>query len=594
MRFVLAIVTFVLSFVLIGLGIAQRTVLAGPAEFTASISDSSGTAVTLVPGSTLAARPGSQSVKVDGPGTVFVAYGRTADVKAWIGDTAHTIIRYDKRTKELTGKTVEGKTKTAPNPANSDLWLQQYSKANTVSFAANVPAGVSLIIASDGTQPAPGRISIAWPRDNRMPWAGALITGGALLLVLGLFLYIWALVHLRRTRGPRRKPPKMPKVPRQRSYKARAAVAPPKGRRRIAPRRMLAIVPVVLLGALGLTGCSVSASSTVSNLILGPSPSKFASPAPSILGRQESGASGDVQPPAVTVAQARMIVARVADVAAKADAAKDPVLLATRFEGPALQLRSTNYAIRKLDAGYPALPAIPSSRAELILPQQTSTWPRTVLTVVQSTQDPKLPPIALMLVQHSPRDNYKVQYAITLEAKAVLPDVASAEVGAARLPPDTKLLNHSPANLAMDYGDTLLLGNASKFIGSFVTSGDTLRAQVGAEAKAAKRAALPSTASIDFSNAPGTGDSIAMATSRSGAIVAVSLNEIETVKPVAAGATVSTEGAVKTLSGLTSTNKGITATYGDQLLFYVPPSTSTDKITLLGYSQGLISATELP
>ncbi|MHB1234975.1 MAG: hypothetical protein ACYCZK_04795, partial [Microbacteriaceae bacterium] len=522
---------------------------------------------------------------------VFVAYGRTADVQAWIGDAGYTTIGYDKNKKALTSKTVPGKTQTVPNPANSDLWLQQYSQPNSVSFVANVPQDVSLIIASDGTKPAPDRISIGWPRDNRMPWAGPLITIGAVLLVLGLFLYLWALIHLRRTRGPRRKPPKMPKIPRQRAYKTRRAVVPSRGRR-VASRRM-AVLPVVLIGALGLSGCSVSAGSTVSNLLLGPSPSHPASsavPSPSLA----TPASGDLQPPGVTAAQARMIISRVADVAAKADAGKDATLLATRFEGPALQLRTANYAIRKLDASYPGLQAIPGSKAELILPQQTSTWPRTLVAVMQSTQDAKLPPLALMLVQHSPRDNYKVQYAITLEAKALLPDVAAAAVGAARLPPDTKLLNHSPANLAMDYGNTLLLGNASKFIGDFVTSGDTLRAQVGSAAKAAKRAALPPTASIDFSNAPGSGDSIAMATSKSGAIVAVSLNEIETVKPVAAGASVNPEGAVKILSGLTSTVKGVVATYGDQLLFYVPPSTSTEKITLLGYSQGLISATELP
>ena len=80
-------------------------------------------------------------------------------------------------------------------------------------------------------------------------------------------------------------------------------------------------------------------------------------------------------------------------------------------------------------------------------------------------------------------------------------------------------------------------------------------------------------------------------------IVAVSLEETETVKPVDAAATVSPgEGAVasKALSGLTATAKGFKNTYADQLLFHVPAAGSSDKIVLLGFAQGLISSTELP
>ena len=55
-----------------------------------------------------------------------------------------------------------------------------------------------------------------------------------------------------------------------------------------------------------------------------------------------------------------------------------------------------------------------------------------------------------------------------------------------------------------------------------------------------------------------------------------------------------TEGQVKTLSGVTGSTKGTVAVYGDQLLFYVPSSTSTQKISLLGFATGLTSAKELP
>jgi hypothetical protein len=70
----------------------------------------------------------------------------------------------------------------------------------------------------------------------------------------------------------------------------------------------------------------------------------------------------------------------------------------------------------------------------------------------------------------------------------------------------------------------------------------------------------------------------------------VSLNEVETVKPTQAGASVSPEGQAKILSGITSSTTGVESVYGIELAFYVPPLGSTEKIRLLGYTQGLISA----
>ena len=69
--------------------------------------------------------------------------------------------------------------------------------------------------------------------------------------------------------------------------------------------------------------------------------------------------------------------------------------------------------------------------------------------------------------------------------------------------------------------------------------------------------------------------------------------ETETVKPIQTGAAVNAPKDVKALLGKSLSTKGITATYADQLLFYVPSATVGGKIILLGYSQGLVSASEL-
>ena len=104
---------------------------------------------------------------------------------------------------------------------------------------------------------------------------------------------------------------------------------------------------------------------------------------------------------------------------------------------------------------------------------------------------------------------------------------------------------------------------------------------------------FPTTASVSFSHGIGPADPIALATNDAGAIVAVNLLEATTVAPVEAGAAVNPTGQVKALSGISVSTKGVVATYSDQLLFYVPPAGSDAKIILLGYSQGLITATEI-
>ena len=73
MRFVLAIVSFIVAALLIGLGIAQKTVFAAPDEVTASASITSSAPVTVVSGEALNAYPRSQFVEIGGSDTSFAA-----------------------------------------------------------------------------------------------------------------------------------------------------------------------------------------------------------------------------------------------------------------------------------------------------------------------------------------------------------------------------------------------------------------------------------------------------------------------------------------------------------------------------------------
>jgi hypothetical protein len=379
---------------------------------------------------------------------------------------------------------------------------------------------------------------------------------------------------MRSGRGPRRK---MPKVPKKAVYKQpRKAIEKPASGRR---RGMIA-VPIVLVGALALSGCSAE---------FWPSAAQTPQPSPSATDAVDS----QLDPPAVTVRQVERIVAKISATALKADTDRDAALIATRFDGAALELRLANYTIRGNDPSVAALPAIPEGPVKLTLPQQTDTWPRTVFAVIQDDSDATIPPVALFLEQADARSDYKVSYAMTLEPSAVLPDVAPASIGAARLSPESGLLKFTPTVTAMAYGDILEKDVESDAFLDYLADGDSLRTSVGLAYKNSLRASLPGTASVSFGHEIGAAEPIALATNDAGAIIAVNLYETTTVTPVEAGAAVNPTGQVKALSGLAISTRGVIATYGDQLLFYVPPAGSDAKIVLLGYSVGLVKASEI-
>jgi len=152
-RFVSAIVAFVVAAILIGLGIAQQTIFAAPDSVTAKATVSGEPRFAVVDGKVLNRYPGLQTLRATGSGTVFAAYGRTEDVKAWLGDTPYARLSFSSDSGEFTSSLVKPKKtaaatpapdatapdpaateapepaeqQAAPSPLGSDLWLSEQS-----------------------------------------------------------------------------------------------------------------------------------------------------------------------------------------------------------------------------------------------------------------------------------------------------------------------------------------------------------------------------------------------------------------------------------------------------------------------------------
>ena len=613
-RFVWAVAAFVLAAVMIGAGIAQRTIFQGPKTETAAISVEEDAAYLLIDGAVLNQLPGTQTLRVNGEGDVFAAYGRTADVTAWLSDTAYTHATLNGDGEVVTelvapeipepadpvadGETAEqapaedestdAESEAGRSPVGSDLWLDEYQQSDVLIAPLQLPEEMSVLIASDGTAPAPERVTVSWPLQTSTPWAGPLIVGGAILMAVGVFLYILAIRHLRRSRGPRRKGLPLPvtePIDITTDADAKGVISSTPSRRSVTRgRRGFVVIPAVAVSALLFSGCSADAWPQ-----LGPTPTP--TPTTTVIAPEGQ------QAPAVTKAQAERILTRIATTVADADAAMDAELAATRLEGAALAVRETNYTLRAANGDYPAPDPILAKPLEIILPQAYDAWPRSVIAVADD-EESKTSTIMVM-TQQDAWSEYKLSYVGSLEASTSLPDLAPWYIGAPQVEPDSPFLLLAPKDVAAAYADIIANGEDSDYAALFDAESDQLRASITADRQRRLdefNQTAASTGSLEFSSSAGDQSAFALATVESGAIVAVNVFEVDTVKPTNEDAVIKLDNnpTVKTLSGADQSATGFSTTFSDQVFFYVPNAGSKEKIRLLGYSSDILDAKVIP
>ena len=585
MRFVATIVSLFIAATLLILGISFKF-FSGPKDVSISIPSDPNVSYIVIDPQVLHLHSGSQYVKVSGADVNTAAYGQTNDVLSWLGGSRYSHVSVDLKTKKISTEVVSASTSRADaptataaqddsivSPAGSDMWLgEATAKKGEAILPLDIRSNQSVIVASSGSTPAPSEVTIAWPLPKpTFLWMtdDVLMIVGGFFLLLGFGLYIWALLHMRRSQGPRRRG-RMPKPPRPRrsiGRSTRRISGPSRGRRAITGGRSFIAFALSGMVLVGVSACSTGVAPT---------------PTPTPTSTSEENA--DAPKPVVTQEQLGVILDKVTRTIADSDAKLDGGLASSRLEGAALQARLANYAIRKSNAKFPALPTLKPSPVQLFLPQTTGLWPRSILAMVEAVdatkKEKQAPTVALILTQLTPRSNYKIVYTINLEANQRIPEVAAATVGTPLVAPDTKLLLISPKDLAAAYADVINKGEKSKFATMFSATSDTLRTTIAAERKAQ---ATSKDVRVTFADYPGTG-AVAFAAQNAGAIVAVQMNEVATFTPLN-NRDLKLAGALKGLAGLEISNRPVRATYGMQMFMYVPPVGSSHHIEMLGYSE---------
>ena len=565
MRFLTAAILFVISMMLILVGVAQQTIWRPAATQSHSIHVGAKSPYVVISHNALTQYEGTPTVSVKSDRQIFVAVGRSTDISAWVGSTSHvTVAARDGKAKGLKGRTIEGKGFRA-SPASSDLWRAEVTSVQSSKMVVDPSDGAGVLIASNGFDRAPQDITITWPIVfNDLP-SKILIGAGGLLLLASVILNFWSWYKLRRERGPRRRTPKAPQGPRTRRRK-KAVVVPTHGRR--SARNAVAVVATGLI-LTSLSGCSLVAPK--------------ATPSSSVEMTKAA-------PPVVTLKQLHLIVDRIAESVNKSDAARNPKKPSSRLAGPALEARVAHYKLQAATKYAPELPPISTNKVTFALPASESTWPRMVMAVTSSGAKNELPQM-LVLEQSGPRDQYKLWYDINMLPGVQTPAVAAASVGAIPVRADSLFLKISPKALPTAFGNLIDQGLSSLGAPMFNVTNDEFYKQVAAS-QASQKASLKK-ASLTVSHALGNDNVLSLATVNSGALVAVYLTDTYVIKPKDRTQAVAVTGMEKKLLGSGGSATGIKSVYGSMLLFYVPAINSSDKIITLGATQSLISIKSL-
>lgn len=541
-------------------GIGQRTIWAPSETFTASAPAGSAAApLTVIDQKLRTLHGGTVKINIQGDGNFMLASGRPDDVSAWVGQTAHnTITGVSEDGKSLQVDHADGEG-TAPNPAGSDLWVSNENASGELEYTWTPPADGdwSLLLASDGTKPAPATVSMTFPNDTSTPWAVPLMVLGSLLILGGIVL---ALLSGRRKNGDSGGDSAFARRARARKAQGRAPSS--------SSSKVTMVAAGVAAAVLAASGTAAQAASP------SPQPSGSASPA-----KEATGSA------VLLDAQFRRILEQVSSATDAGDAAKDAAKLADRVAGPELEIRTQNYKIRSQVGSYD--PRMPVRSTKLLTTVVTSgrDWPRSVLAVTQG--EGNVVPQILTLVQKSPRENYKLMETTPLQPGTTFPNISRGGTQTLAASDKSGLLysgEEAMSGLAdrltsadSPFKDKLTEGESSPYIA------DTLSYQ----AEVIKAGA---NGNFSFTHKVVPESTVVFRTSDGGALVLGRINFGFEGTPKAAGDKLSIGDDAAALAGGKETTTGMVLSFAESMAVYVPPAGSTDAMKLVAATRGLVGA----
>ncbi|MBP2265310.1 hypothetical protein J3A64_000774 [Pseudarthrobacter sp. PvP004] len=576
-------------------GIGQLTFWAPSETVTASVpSDTKAAPLTVIDQKLIALHDGPVKIKIQGEGNFIVATGRPDDVEAWVGETAHnTLTGVSADQKSLEVSSADGEA-TAPSPAGSDLWVSTEDASGELDYTWNPPADGewSLLVAGDGTQPAPSSISMTFPNNATTPWAVPLIVLGIVIILVGAALpFIAKALSNRRNEGdddePRdggettTLPVQSPKdqSPKDQSHTVQSPTvqspAGDEGRGRGAGTEG----PTLRITALAATLAAV--------MVGGTAIAAQATTTPEATSTSSAAATADGGTPVMLESQLQRILEQVASTVDAADAAKDAAKLAPRVDKMELQIRTQNYKIRSTVSAYEPRMPVRATKLQSSVISTKRDWPRTVFALTEG--EGNVVPQVLTLVQLSPRENYKLWGSAPLQPGTNFPSFPIPRKGTESVPAsDSTGLAYS-GNEALEILSEMLT-NPESANRSKLADGQSSPYIAGALAYQADTVKNGTSANFKFTHTPVTNQTVVLRTADGGALVVGRLDFAFEGTPKAAGDKLLLEDDSAVFAGGKETTTGMVLNFAESVAVYIPPAGSADPMKLVAATRGLVGA----
>ncbi|WP_306916387.1 MULTISPECIES: hypothetical protein [unclassified Arthrobacter] len=605
LRFKTAVALVLLGLLTLLAGIGQKTFWAPAETVTATApTDAAAAPLTVFDEKLRTLEGGTVKINVKGEGSFLLAAGRPDDVDAWVGATAHNTVSGvsdDGKALQLTHTDGEA---TAPSPAGSDLWVTTENASGELNYSWTPPADGdwSLLLATDGTKPAPASITMTFPNDTSTPWAIPFIVLGCLLIIAG-----GALLVLKpkpgagngrggllgsmfgRRRGAKAAarpaaagdttgagttsgvPAAKPANPAENSLAAWRTA----GHRL---RRSGAVVAVLAATALAGTGVAAHASQT-------PAPAPGTPTSAAAAATPPAAAEPAPEAPVLIDAQFRRILEQVAGAVDAGDAAKDASKLDPRVAQAELEVRTQNYKIRSQVGAYEARMPVRATKLLTTVVTKKRSWPRSVLAVTQG--EGNVVPQLLSLTQASPRENYKLVATTPLQPGTTFPSIPRD--GTETLAPADKTgllysgeealagLGDRLTNAESPFKDRLVEGQSSPYIA------DTLAYQADVVNSGVN-------GTFAFTHKVVPESIVVFRAADGGALVLGRLNFSFDGTPKAAGDKLTIGDDAAAIAGGKETSTGMVLNFAESMAVYVPPAGSTDPMKLVAATRGLVGA----
>ncbi|MFK0038813.1 hypothetical protein ACIQTW_03135 [Paenarthrobacter sp. NPDC090517] len=575
-------------------GIGQLTFWAPSETVTASVpSDTKAAPLTVIDQKLIALHDGPVKIKIQGEGNFIVATGRPDDVEAWVGETAHnTLTGVSADQKSLEVSSADGEA-TAPSPAGSDLWVSTEDASGDLDYTWNPPADGewSLLVAGDGTQPAPSSISMTFPNNATTPWAVPLIVLGIIIILIGAALPFIAKALSNRRKHDDDEPhdggetttlPVQSSTAKSPGAEASTTQSPTvqspvadKGRRPGAGTEGPALRVTALaatLAAVMVGGTAIAAQATTT---------------PEATSTSSAAATAEGGTPVMLESQLQRILEQVASTVDAADAAKDAAKLAPRVDMMELQVRTQNYKIRSAVSAYEARMPVRATKLQSSVISTKRDWPRTVFALTQG--EGNVVPQVLTLVQLSPRENYKLWGSAPLQPGTNFPSFPIPRNGTEPVPAsDSTGLAYS-GNQALEILSEMLT-NPESPNRSKLADGQSSPYIAGALAYQADTVKNGTSANFKFTHTPVTNQTVVLRTADGGAVVVGRLDFAFEGTPKAAGDKLVLEDDSAVFAGGKETTTGMVLNFAESVAVYIPPAGSADPMKLVAATRGLVGA----